>query len=62
MPPAGDESSDSAEVKRKFRQALANKHPHGGTDVSGTSEHGKVAGTRAAKTSGAQQMFRRKSG
>ncbi len=50
------------DVKRKFREALDRKHAHGGTDVSDHSEHGKVGGTRSAKTSGAQQMFRRKSG
>lgn len=50
------------DVKRKFREALDKKHAHGGTDVSDHSEHGKVGGARAAKTSGAQQMFRRKSG
>lgn len=50
------------DVKAKFREALAKKQAHGGTDVSDHSEHGKVAGSRGAKTSGAQQMFRRKSG
>ncbi|WP_109473032.1 DUF5302 domain-containing protein [Ornithinimicrobium cavernae] len=50
------------DVKRKFREALDRKHAHGGKDVSDHSEHGKVAGSRRAKTSGAQQMFRRKSG
>lgn len=50
------------EQKRKFREALEKKHAHGGRDVSDHSEHGKVAGSRRAKTSGAQQMFRRKSG
>ncbi|MGB3827566.1 MAG: DUF5302 domain-containing protein [Ornithinimicrobium sp.] len=53
---------DEDEVKRKFREALDKKHSHGGTDVSDTTEHGKVAGSSGAKTSGAQQMFRRKSG
>lgn len=53
---------DENEVKRKFREALDKKHAHGGTDVSDTSEHGKVSGAAGAKTSGAQQMFRRKSG
>ncbi|MGB3763426.1 MAG: DUF5302 domain-containing protein [Ornithinimicrobium sp.] len=56
------EGPDEEDVKRKFREALAKKHAHGGTDVSDHSEHGKVAGSRGAKTSGAQQMFRRKSG
>jgi Family of unknown function (DUF5302) len=50
------------DVKRKFREALSKKHAHGGTDVSDHSEHGKVGSASAAKTSGAQQMFRRKSG
>lgn len=50
------------DVKAKFREALAKKQQHGGTDVSDHSEHGKVAGSRGAKTSGTQQMFRRKSG
>ncbi|WP_165368561.1 DUF5302 domain-containing protein [Serinicoccus sediminis] len=50
------------DVKAKFRAALSKKQAHGGTDVSDHSEHGKVAQERTAKTSGAQQMFRRKSG
>lgn len=50
------------DVKRKFREALDKKHSHTGRDVSDQTEHGKVAGARGAKTSGAQQMFRRKSG
>lgn len=50
------------DVKAKFREALAKKQAHAGQDVSDHSEHGKVAGARDAKTSGAQQMFRRKSG
>lgn len=50
------------DVKRRFREALDKKHAHGGKDVSDQAEHGKVAGARGAKTSGAQQMFRRKSG
>lgn len=51
-----------SDVKRKFREALDKKHAHGGADVSDTSEQGKVAQSSSAKTSGAQQMFRRKSG
>lgn len=51
-----------SDVKRKFREALDKKHAHGGADVSDNSEHGKVAKPSDAKTSGAQQMFRRKSG
>lgn len=50
------------DVKAKFREALAKKQAHGGQDVSDHSEHGKVGGSRRAKTSGTQQMFRRKSG
>lgn len=50
------------DVKAKFRAALDKKQAHAGTDVSDHSEHGKVEGSRRAKTSGAQQMFRRKSG
>lgn len=50
------------DVKAKFREALAKKQAHAGTDVSDHSEHGKVGGSRRAKTSGTQQMFRRKSG
>ena len=50
------------DVKAKFREALAKKRAHGGTDVSDHSEHGKVGRERGAKTSGTQQMFRRKSG
>lgn len=50
------------DVKAKFREALDKKQAHGGTDVSDHSEHGKVAEARDAKTSGTQQMFRRKSG
>lgn len=50
------------DVKAKFREALAKKQAHAGTDVSDHSERGKVAGGRDAKTSATQQMFRRKSG
>ena len=50
------------DVKRKFREALDRKQGHGGKDVSDHSEHGKVENSARAKTSGAQQMFRRKSG
>ncbi|GAA1180014.1 hypothetical protein GCM10009584_22460 [Ornithinimicrobium humiphilum] len=57
-----DESPVTDDVKAKFREALAKKQAHGGTDVSDHSEHGKVDGVRGAKTSGTQQMFRRKSG
>ncbi len=61
-PTNDSERRDEEDVKRKFREALAKKHAHGGADVSDNTEHGKVAGSRGAKTSGAQQMFRRKSG
>ena len=50
------------DVKAKFREALAKKQAHAGADVSDHSEHGKVDEARRAKTSGTQQMFRRKSG
>lgn len=56
----GAEVSD--DVKAKFRAALDKKHSHGGKDVSDNTEHGKVDHSSRAKTSGAQQMFRRKSG
>lgn len=60
---AHDEAgSVESDVKRKFREALDKKHAHGGADVSDTSDQGKVAHSSDAKTSGAQQMFRRKSG
>ena len=57
-----DETDQQAAMKRKFREALDKKNSHGGADVSDDGDQGKVAGTREAKTSGAQQMFRRKSG
>ncbi|MGB3186673.1 MAG: DUF5302 domain-containing protein [Ornithinimicrobium sp.] len=57
-----NESDERAAVKRKFREALDKKHAHGGADVSDSGDQGKVAGSQEAKTSGAQQMFRRKSG
>ena len=52
----------SDDVKRKFREALEKKQAHGGTDVSPDGAHGKVESAHRAETSGAQQMFRRKSG
>ncbi len=52
----------SDDVKAKFREALDRKKAHGGRDVSDHSAHSKVAGAHGAETSGAQQMFRRKSG
>ncbi|MFC6706350.1 DUF5302 domain-containing protein [Flexivirga alba] len=57
-----DKPGPSDEVKRKFREALDKKHAHGGTDVSDKSGRAKVNGAHDAETSGAQQMFRRKSG
>ncbi len=62
--PAETSASDYVEddVKRKFREALEKKQTHSGRDVSDHSEHGKVDHAARAKTSGAQQMFRRKSG
>jgi hypothetical protein len=57
-----NDSPVTDDVKAKFREALEKKQAHGGTDVSDQSEHGKVAHARDAKTSGSQQMFRRKSG
>ncbi|WP_122260635.1 DUF5302 domain-containing protein [Ornithinimicrobium cerasi] len=56
------DSPATEDVKAKFREALARKRAHGGSDVSDNTEHGKVAGRSGAKTSAAQQMFRRKSG
>ncbi len=50
------------DVKAKFRAALDRKHAHGGRDVSADGEKSKVHGTHGPETSGAQQMFRRKSG
>ena len=52
----------SPDTKQKFKQALAQKHSH--RDRHGPRSHadGKVSGAHDAETSGAQQMFRRKSG
>ena len=65
--PAPDQGSQSEhvedDVKRKFREALEKKSGnHAGKDVSDHAEHGKVDHAARQKTSGAQQMFRRKSG
>ncbi|MFC0360402.1 MULTISPECIES: DUF5302 domain-containing protein [Kytococcus] len=49
------------ETRRKFEEALAAKKAHGGTDVSAEGGHGKVEHPHGPETSGAQQMFRRKS-
>lgn len=57
-----DKPTPSEDVKAKFREALDRKKAHGGRDVSDHSAHSKVAGTHDPETSGAQQMFRRKSG
>ncbi len=50
------------DVKAKFREALEKKQSHGGADVSPNGAQGKVETSHRAETSGAQQMFRRKSG
>lgn len=50
------------ETKRKFREALDRKNAHGGTDVSDQSDRSKVHGAHGPEATGAQQMFRRKSG
>lgn len=50
------------DVKAKFREALEKKQAHGGADVSQDGAHGKVESAHRAETTGAQQMFRRKSG
>ncbi|KYH44004.1 hypothetical protein AZH51_04470 [Branchiibius sp. NY16-3462-2] len=55
-------STPADEAKRKFREALDRKHAHGGRDVSAGGSDSKVHGSHRAETSGAQQMFRRKSG
>jgi len=50
------------DVKAKFRAALDKKKAHGGRDVGGDGEQGKVDHAHGPETSGTQQMFRRKSG
>lgn len=50
------------DVKARLRAALDKKQAHGGTDVSDSSEHGKVDHAHGPETSARQQMFRRKSG
>ncbi len=57
-----DDKSAPEDVKAKFREALEKKQSHGGADVSPHGAHGKVEAAHSAETSGAQQMFRRKSG
>lgn len=59
---SSDKPTPSEEMKAKFREALDRKKSHGGRDVSDYSAHSKVSGAHDAETSGAQQMFRRKSG
>lgn len=59
---SSDKPTPSDEMKAKFREALDKKKAHGGRDVSDHSAHSKVSGAHDAETSGAQQMFRRKSG
>ena len=59
---SSNKPSPSDEMKAKFREALEKKQAHGGTDVSPDGAHGKVESAHRAETSGAQQMFRRKSG
>jgi hypothetical protein len=58
----GGHQGASEDVKRKFREALDRKQAHGGREVSGDSEHGKVDHAQQAATNATQQMFRRKSG
>lgn len=58
----GAENGPGEDVKRKFREALDKKQAHAGRDVSDDGERGKVHGAHGPETSGAQQMFRRKSG
>lgn len=57
----GNHESAPEDVKAKFREALEKKQSHGGADVSPDGAHGKVEHAHRAETSGAQQMFRRKS-
>ncbi|GLY14130.1 DUF5302 domain-containing protein [Kineosporia rhizophila] len=52
----------SSDTKRKFREALERKHANGGLHRGEHQGNGKVGGSHGAETSGAQQMFRRKSG
>ncbi len=58
----GSEHGPGEDMKRKFREALDKKKAHAGKDVSDDGERGKVSGPHPPETSGAQQMFRRKSG
>ena len=57
----GTHESAPEDVKAKFREALEKKQSHGGADVSPHGAHGKVEAPHRAETSGAEQMFRRKS-
>ena len=58
----GSHARAPEDVKANFREALEKKQSHGGADVSPDGAHGKVDHANRAETSGAQQMFRRKSG
>lgn len=60
--PGGKSAPVDDETKRRFREALDKKHAHAGTDVSDHAAHSKVGGPHDAEATGAQQMFRRKSG
>lgn len=55
-----NDSEVTDDVKRRFREALAKKQAHGGTDISEHAARGKVSGRNGPKAG--QQMFRRKSG
>jgi len=52
----------SSDTKRKFREALERKNANGAQNKGESQGNGKVGGSHGAETSGAQQMFRRKSG
>jgi hypothetical protein len=52
----------SSDTKRKFRKALAQKQSHRAKNGPQYHADGKIAGPHDSETSGAQQMFRRKSG
>ncbi|WP_232678349.1 DUF5302 domain-containing protein [Nocardioides sp. R-C-SC26] len=61
--PENDKSQppQSEELRAKFREALDRKQAGGGVNARGRGR-GKVAGPHRSETSGAEQMFRRKSG
>jgi hypothetical protein len=52
----------SSDTKRKFREALERKNANGARKQGEAHADGKVGGSHGPETSGAQQMFRRKSG